>query len=1343
MRDMKHYMNKFLTIAALLMLTTLGARAEQNVNIKVTPEGAGTVTYSITSGVCTLTVTPASGYYLTVENLSAVTTLNGGAMQTPSRRIDIDPGTTVEITATDASADPSKTTTYTFPMPENQDFDVEVTADFQTLIAINPSVELEGWTFGEQPNTPVVKGNLGNGAVTFTYQAEGATEFTETVPTAVGTHTVKASVAAAKQYKAGEATNTFIISAKAVTAAMIADIADQTYSGTPITPTLTVKDGETTLTLNTDYSVAYENNVNVGSATATITGKGNYTGTASKTFTIGKAAAAITKAPAAIDGLVYSGEAQALVEAGTVSAGTMVYSTTLTGTFSETIPTGTNAGTYTVYYMVNGNDNYNGIDASETNKVSVTIAKAAITEVTLEETSFTYTGSEQTATVSSVKAGELTLTATDYDVSGNKGTDKGTYTVTVTAKETSNFSGSKTADFTIGAKSVTSAMIADIADQTYTGAAITPTLTVTDGETTLTLNTDYTVAYSDNTNVGTATAIITGKGNYQGTTNKTFTITAKSIATGYTVSVDATQTYIYTGSEIKPTVMVTPADGGTALTLDTDYTVSYSNNINAALASDDLAPTVTVTGKGNYTGSASATFTIAKASATLSFSAESISTPVNVTPEWPELENPQKVNVIFSSSAPEVAEVDEATGEVKMNTPGTTTITAAVNDPNYQDAEANYVLEVTSYAYKLKIDGKVVTEENRNSLFDGSVMFNGVNRLYLTGAEIVGIESGLDSLEIYIKGTNVIVAENDKYAIRDLTPARTQNLRFLTDNTDPGSLQLLSENSIIFGFDTITVEKPLIVELPSSSSNGLELNSEYTYYAMIVVPLDPLVDGENKNKTIDYGDDPGGAGNGDLTNIIIDNVLYTLHDTQTPGVSDDGFYDGMVVLNSVVSDDDMQNALQLIPSTDDYANAFKGLTIMVPPGTGKIAIKLFTQEGHGICVNLGGLIKKVIQTHGKVLVDTIPYSCPIATYVYIYHVEIDGAAAANNSHRIGPKPTVTTGVNGLSVSADNVDTPPGAQADYLSLSRDDIMIPEGGAGHIIVENEKVTDLNGDAFGSMFDNEDMAPKRRAYGDYDITYIDLRGTSITGKEFSREEGPFKGLPETTFIYLPAGNIVSGKNMVVGSVCDSLLLGNDYYSFECAPGGFTATNAVLERSFEADKKKPFYVPFALSNHEDYGTFFEFDELKNGVLEMKKATTVAANTAYYLQAKEGGVENIEAQSVQVEPLEEEPYSGLIGTYMPIALFSDSYVYDNDLKQFRKGNIDYAAPFEVYLSIKSDESTLLTHWEGEPAPTVVEAVRTESAETNQWYSLDGRKLQEQPTRKGVYLRNSRKLVVK
>jgi len=74
----------------------------------------------------------------------------------------------------------------------------------------------------------------------------------------------------------------------------------QTYTGSPITPTVTVSDGSTTLTLTTDYTVEYTNNINAGTANVTITGAGNYAGsTGSTTFTINKADGATVPAPTA------------------------------------------------------------------------------------------------------------------------------------------------------------------------------------------------------------------------------------------------------------------------------------------------------------------------------------------------------------------------------------------------------------------------------------------------------------------------------------------------------------------------------------------------------------------------------------------------------------------------------------------------------------------------------------------------------------------------------------------------------------------------------------------------------------------------------------------------------------------------------------------------------------------------------------------------------------------------------------------------------------------------------------------------------------------------------------
>ena len=160
--------------------------------------------------------------------------------------------------------------------------------------------------------------------------------------------------------------------------AWIQAIADQTYTGSAIEPTIEVKDGETTLVANTDYTVAYSDNTNAGTATVTITAVegSDYSGTASKTFTIVKADITMTTAPAAVSGLVYSGEAQTLVTAGASSFGTVVYS--LDGeNFSDALPQATNAGTYTVTYKVEGDDNHNAY-AAQTLNVTIATNKTAL-----------------------------------------------------------------------------------------------------------------------------------------------------------------------------------------------------------------------------------------------------------------------------------------------------------------------------------------------------------------------------------------------------------------------------------------------------------------------------------------------------------------------------------------------------------------------------------------------------------------------------------------------------------------------------------------------------------------------------------------------------------------------------------------------------------------------------------------------------------------------------------------------------------------------------------------------------------------------------------------------------
>lgn len=135
---------------------------------------------------------------------------------------------------------------------------------------------------------------------------------------------------------------------------------------------------------------------------------------------------------------------------------------------------------------------------------------------------------------------------------------------------------------------------------TYDGTAKKPTVTVKLGDTKLKKNTDYTVEYSNNKNVGTATVKIKGTGNYKGTISKKFTIKAASIKSAK-VTLSKTS-YTYDGTAKKPTITVTLNDK--KLTKKTHYTVEYSNNKNIGTA------TVTIKGTGNYTGTVKKTFTI-------------------------------------------------------------------------------------------------------------------------------------------------------------------------------------------------------------------------------------------------------------------------------------------------------------------------------------------------------------------------------------------------------------------------------------------------------------------------------------------------------------------------------------------------------------------------------------------------------------------------------------------------------------------------------------------------------------------------------------------------------------
>ena len=236
------------------------------------------------------------------------------------------------------------------------------------------------------------------------------------------------------------------------------------------------------------------------------------------------------------------------------------------------------------------------------------VVARALTEenVTFGE-NLVYTGNELTQTVTVTVNGKTLTVGTDYTVSDLTGTEPGSYPVTVAG--TGNYTGEVTKSFTISKAQISSAAITyDAGPYGYTGKEWKPEVTVSFNSATLTAGNDYTVSYENNINAGTAKIIITGIGDhFTGLTEKTFTINSAEIS-GCTFAPIADVTY----NTKAHTPEVTVAISGRTLEADKDYTVSYASNVNAGTA------TVTVTGKGNFTGSANTTFTIAKADLNLS-----------------------------------------------------------------------------------------------------------------------------------------------------------------------------------------------------------------------------------------------------------------------------------------------------------------------------------------------------------------------------------------------------------------------------------------------------------------------------------------------------------------------------------------------------------------------------------------------------------------------------------------------------------------------------------------------------------------------------------------------------
>ena len=223
-------------------------------------------------------------------------------------------------------------------------------------------------------------------------------------------------------------------------------------------------------------------------------------------------------------------------------------------------------------------------------------------EVVAENVTYTGRTCEPVVTVTDPADGTVLKEGQDYEVTVDKRTDAGGSYLTVTG--INGYTGSIRTEFTILPADLQDARCSEIPTVTYSGTAQCPVPAISLGDVVLTAGTDFTVAYNDNIDAGTATAVVTGQGNYTGSCSVQFTITPAEMG-AVTAVLDKTE-FTASGSEICPSSKLYL--GSFRLTEGEDYTVSYLNNT----APGDAA--MVFTGTGNFTGTFSENFVILRSS---------------------------------------------------------------------------------------------------------------------------------------------------------------------------------------------------------------------------------------------------------------------------------------------------------------------------------------------------------------------------------------------------------------------------------------------------------------------------------------------------------------------------------------------------------------------------------------------------------------------------------------------------------------------------------------------------------------------------------------------------------
>ena len=487
-----------------------------------------------------------------------------------------------------------------------------------------------------------------------------------------------------------------------------------TYDGEAKKPGVTVSYHGTALKAGTDYTVAYEDNVDAGTATVTITGSEEYAGSVEKTFTIEKAAQTIR-----VKDLTIEFDASAPIEM-EGAQGTITYTSQNTDAAivsEDGVVTGTGAGSAVITVKADGGRNYK--PASATLKVTVTqvdIEDSPKVTIRLSETEFIYNGKEQKPEVEVLYGDRRLVDGAEFETSFYESTVVGIKTMKI--KGLGNFTGFVEKTYVIH-KSGQSITVKDLDIEFGETARIEisgaqgPVTYTSENPAVAAISKDGTVS-GEGAGETRVTILAEGDENYE---PETVEITVKvrpvSLEDPDRADIEISEDrFTYNGREQKPEIRV--VCDGRELAEDVDYALDWDESVNAG------AKTVRIQGIGNYEGLVERDYTIEKAEQFVTAYPwrdwVGIYTTIGT-----EVDGFGKIT--FSSSDPSIVSVDEY-GSLEGCGDGTVTITvSASGDENHLPGQTTF--EVTGRTVYEVASGPCGESATWTYFNNGDVMISG------------------------------------------------------------------------------------------------------------------------------------------------------------------------------------------------------------------------------------------------------------------------------------------------------------------------------------------------------------------------------------------------------------------------------------------------------------------------------------------------------------------------------------------------------------------------------------------------------------------------------------------